>query len=148
VQHYALVSLGAVAAVYVTNLSLHTIPYTIKIVLKSCRVLPVMMLSVPLQSRQYTTGQYASAVAMVAGVLIFFASDWAQIERRRSDWWGITLLMGALGLDALVVNLEEQLFFRCSQPTGRVEVLSYMSAFASLYAFVALAATGALGLAS
>lgn len=143
-QHYALVSLVAVAAVYLTNLSLHIVPYTIKIVFKSCRVLPVMMLSVPLQSRQYTARQYASAVAMVAGVLLFFASDWVQIERHSSNWRGITLLMVALALDALVANLEEQHFFRRSQPASRVEVLSYMSAFASLYAFVALAATGAL----
>ena len=143
-------SLLAVAAVYWTNLSLHRLPYTVKIVVKSCRILPVMLLSVPLQGRRYTARQYAAATAMVAGVLLFFVGDWPHLTATRTslggaravEWAALLMLCAALVLDALVANLEEQLFFRCAQPAGRVEVMTYLSACGSVYAFAVLLMSG------
>jgi UAA transporter family len=153
-QAYAGVSLLGVAALYWTNLSLHTLPYTVKIVVKSCRVLPVMLLSVPLQRCRYSQRQYAAAVAMVAGVLLFFVADWHRMPQQGApsghgrQWDGLALLGAALLLDAPMANLEESCFFREVPPAPRVEVMTYLSAFGCVYSLAALLASGALTLRS
>lgn len=143
-QHYATVALLSMVAVYLTNFSLHSVPYTAKIVVKSCRVLPVMLLSVALQGRRYTVRQYVSACAMAAGVMLFFSGDWAQLTQRSDESRGLTLLLVALLLDAVVANLEERLLFRGGHQACRAEVMMYLSAFGTLFSFAAVAATGAL----
>lgn len=142
-QDYAGVALLSVIAVYLTNVSLHTVPYTLKIVVKSCRVLPVMALSAAYQGKVYTTQQVVSACAMVAGVGLFFAGDWREAPHAQGEWTGVALLLAALVMDAVVANLEEGRFFRSVTPASRVEVMTYLSAFGALYSLVTLALSGA-----
>jgi drug/metabolite transporter (DMT)-like permease len=144
VQVYGSVSLLAVSAAYLTNVGLHLVPYTVKIVVKSCRILPVMGLSVALQGKQYALLQYAAALLMVAGVSMFLAGTPENLNHADGLWLGVLLLAVSLTLDALVSNLEERCFFRLATAAPRVEVIAHMSTFCAVYAFGLLALTGVL----
>jgi solute carrier family 35 (adenosine 3'-phospho 5'-phosphosulfate transporter), member B3 len=120
----------------------HLVPYTVKIVVKSCRILPVMGLSVVLQGKQYAASQYAAALLMVAGVSMFLAGTPDDLGDAEGLWIGVVLLAVSLTLDALVSNMEERFFFRMTPAAPRVEVIAYMSTFGAVYAFVVIAMTG------
>jgi drug/metabolite transporter (DMT)-like permease len=143
-QDYAAVALLSAASVYLTNISLHSVPYTIKIVVKSCRVLPVMASAVVLQGKRYTAWELISACIMATGVFLFFAGEWHETQQGRKEWVGPSLLVVSLLLDAVVVNWEETRFFRRAVPASRAEVVTYLSGFSCVYTLAALAASGAL----
>eukprot|EP00951_Prasinocladus_malaysianus_P010561 scaffold77575_cov34-Prasinocladus_malaysianus.AAC.2 len=65
-QDYAAVALAGVSGVYLTNWALQYLAYTVRVVFKSCKVIPVMIFGTLLQGRtysreEYTAGQYAHA---------------------------------------------------------------------------------------
>lgn len=141
-QDYAGLALLSAAAVYLTNLSLYSVSYTMKIIVKSCRVLPVMALAVGLQGKQYSGQELVSACTLVTGTFLFFAGEWQEAQHGDKERAGTCLLLVALMLDATVVNLEEARFFRKLVPASRAEVMLYLSSFSSIYTLAILAVSG------
>jgi hypothetical protein len=128
---------------YITNTALYYVPYTIKIVVKSSRVLPVMAFSMALQGTRYSACKLISALTLVTGVGLFLAGDALEMTYPSLNYPGILLLVASLAMDALLSNLEEKHFFRTPQPTARVEVIANLSLFGSFFSVLALAISGA-----
>lgn len=129
------VSALVVIAMYTTNIALHQVPYSIKIVVKSCRVLPTMFLSVFLQGVQYSWQQIGAAGVLVLGLGLFVAADsGASIGPYHPIITaGVLMLIFSVLLDAVTANLEEKYFFRTSPAVSRTEVMAYVSCSATLY---------------
>jgi solute carrier family 35 (adenosine 3'-phospho 5'-phosphosulfate transporter), member B3 len=142
VQVFAGVAALVVFAVYITNVALYQVPYSLKIVVKSSRVLPVMAFSVLLQGVTYSLQQTAAALVLVSGVGLFLAADSVNLPQQPVAFMGIMFLVVSVMLDAAIANLEEKHFFRMSPASSRTEVIALLSAFAGLYSIIPLIFTG------
>lgn len=132
-------------ATYTTNVALHHIPYSVKIVTKSCRIVPVMLFSVLLQGATYTSQEVSAAAVLVIGVILFVKGDPAAnvLEEKPVHMSGLTMLLAAVAIDALVANLEEKYLFRINPAASRTEAITVLSACASAFSLLTLVASGA-----
>jgi UAA transporter family len=144
-QVYAAVAAMLLIAMYCTNVALHEVPYSIKIVVKSCRVLPTMLLSVIVQGVRYKLQQVAAALVLVLGLGLFLAGDssaGAPGPHHSFASMGVLMLIFTVLLDAITANLEEKYFFRTPWPATRIEVMTFVSSFATLYCILPLVYSG------
>lgn len=143
-QVYAGVAALVVIAMYITNVALHQVPYSIKIVVKSCRVLPTMALSFTIQGVKYSFQQISAALVLVLGLGLFLAADSVGTGSHQNiATVGVLMLIFSVLLDALTSNVEEKSFFRTLPAATRTEVIAYVSSFASLYCILPLVYSGA-----
>lgn len=133
-------------ATYITNVALHHIPYSVKIVTKSCRIVPVMLFSVLLQGVTYSSQEVSAAAVLVIGAILFVKGDPAVgvHPEKPIHVSGLSLLLVAVAIDALVANLEEKYLFRVNPAVSRTEAITVLSAFASASSFMALIASGTI----
>lgn len=75
VQDYAIIAILTFSGVYFTNLSLNYINYASRIIVKSCKVLPVMLIRVLIQSKRHTLLEYCAALLLVSGISLFTLGD-------------------------------------------------------------------------
>lgn len=131
-------------ATYMTNAALQHIPYSVKIVTKSCRIVPVMLFSVVLQGATYSAQEASAAALLVFGVILFVKGDpIGDIPGEQPlHISGFSMLLFAVAVDAVVANLEERFLFRVTPAATRTEAITVLSACASAFSFFALIASG------
>jgi len=117
--------------------------YSTRIVFKSSKVVPTMILGTVLQGRRYDMQEYAAAALLVAGVSLFCLGDVAVAPNFHIA--GVGLITLALFADAATSNFEEKRFFRIASPVSQAEVIFYSSALSSLAGFAVLLPTRELG---
>ena len=117
--------------------------YTTRIVCKSSKVVPTMILGTLLQGRRYGASEYASAALLVLGVSLFCLGDVTGAPNFHVR--GLALIGGALFADAATSNFEEKRFFRVADPVGQPEVIFYSSLLGSGASLLILMSTGELG---
>lgn len=141
---YLVISGLSMLATYITNVALHHIPYSVKIVAKSCRIVPVMLFSVLLQGASYSSQEVSAAAVLVIGVILFIKGDPSVevLQTTPVHMSGLSMLLLAVAVDALVANLEEKYLFRISPAVCRTEAIAYLSLFASAFSFMTLASSG------
>ena len=88
-------------------------------VLLRLQVLPVMALGTLVNKRSYSVGQYASAIVLVLGVVLFTLGDKDASPRFHPA--GVALIAAAVLMDALCSNCSERLFFRGEIPASHAE---------------------------
>lgn len=93
-----------------TKGSLAFLNYPAQIMFKSTKVLPVMIMGafIPGLRRKYPPHEYISAVLLVVGLILFTLAD-AQTSPNFSII-GVTMVSGALIMDAFLGNLQEAIF--------------------------------------
>jgi adenosine 3'-phospho 5'-phosphosulfate transporter B3 len=126
------------AGMYFTNWSLRYLNYPTRILAKSSKVIPVMIVGMFIQNRYYTRLEYLSAFILALGISLFTMGD--AFESPRFDIRGLFLIGVGVFADAITANFEEARFFRlhhCSQ----AEVMFYSSAFASGWSLLTLMAS-------
>lgn len=74
-QDYAIISVLTFSGVYFTNLSLNYVNYATRIIVKSCKVLPVMLIRVLIQGKRHTALEYWAALLLVTGISLFTLGD-------------------------------------------------------------------------
>ena len=123
--------------------ALNFLNYSTRIVFKSSKVVPTMILGTVLQGRRYDMQEYAAAALLVAGVSLFCLGDVAVAPNFHIA--GVGLITLALFADAATSNFEEKRFFRIANPVSQAEVIFYSSAISSLAGFAVLLPTRELG---
>lgn len=141
-QVYLLLGMLTAVSSYASNYGLRSVPYPVKIICKSCKIIPVMAAGMLLQKRQYKRQEMYAALTMSIGVALFLLGSLSDIPLA-TGIWGVALLLASLCLDAAVANLEEKLLFRCAVPVSRPEAMAYMSASATFFSFLFVGFTGA-----
>jgi adenosine 3'-phospho 5'-phosphosulfate transporter B3 len=123
--------------------ALNYLNYSTRIVFKSSKVVPTMILGTLLQGRRYSWAEYGGAALLVAGVSLFCLGDVAVAPNFHVA--GVGLITLALFADAATSNFEEKKFFRIAQPVSQAEVIFYSSALSAAAAFAVLLPTRELG---
>jgi hypothetical protein len=117
--------------------------YSTRIVFKSSKVVPTMILGTVLQGRRYSWSEYAAAALLVAGVSLFCLGDVEVAPNFHIA--GVGLITLALFADAATSNFEEKRFFRVPNPVSQAEVIFCSSALSTAAGFAVLLPTRELG---
>ncbi|KAM3568537.1 hypothetical protein VYU27_009337, partial [Nannochloropsis oceanica] len=100
--------------------ALDYINYPTKVVFRSCKLIPTMVIAGVMNKKTFTGIEYMAALAVCLG-LIFFAFADVQVAPAFSPW-GITLVSLSVVCDAILPNLQVRLF---EAGSSRLEVTFY-----------------------
>ncbi|KAL7554558.1 hypothetical protein ACHAWF_018016 [Thalassiosira exigua] len=90
--------------------SLNYINFPTKVVFRSCKLLPTMILAYVMgNAKTFTYVEVGSAVAVCAGLITFAAGDW-HLSKPQFHPFGLTLVSFSVFADAVLPNAQERLF--------------------------------------
>jgi len=125
-RDYALLSFFTTAGTCFTNWSLNYLNYPMRIMFKSSKVIPVMLLGLFILRRKYSLKKWITAGILVSGILAFALGDVR--ETPKFDMRGVVLILVGVVADAITSNFEERQFFR-STSASHAEVMCFASLF-------------------
>lgn len=134
-QDYVQLSVWTMSGMYFTNWSLTYLNYPTRILAKSSKVIPVMIVGMVVQGRYYTRLEYLSACILALGIALFTMGD--AYDSPKFDYRGLGLISVGVFADAMTANFEEARLFRqhrCSQ----AEVMFYSSGFSAVWTFLTM----------
>ncbi len=140
-REYLQLSVLTMGGMYFTNFSLEYLNYPTRVMFKSSKVIPVMLVGALLQGKRYTSVEYAGALVLVLGITIFTLGD--AKESPKFNLLGVLLVSIGVLFDAVTCNYEEKVFFHLRK-ASQGEVMMYASLFGSVWAFLALVQSGEL----
>ena len=129
-RDYVQLSVWTMTGMYFTNWSLTYLNYPTRILAKSSKVIPVMIVGMIVQGRYYTRLEYFCAFVLAAGITLFTMGD--AYDSPRFDIRGLVLISIGFFSDAMTANFEEARLFKthhCSQ----AEVMFFSSAFSAVW---------------
>jgi len=91
----------------VTNMAMIYLNYPAKTLIKSCRVVFTMLMSVLIQNKRYKSRDYIAVFILVAGLFIFLHAD--STSSAIFHPWGVLLLLLSLMCDGTLNNWSEQM---------------------------------------
>ena len=115
-----------------SNMSLEYINFPTKVVFRSCKLIPTMLIATILNKRVFKSYEYASALAISIGLVIFAAVDFTLTPSFNPI--GLVLVSLSVFADAVLPNAQERLFRTGS---SRLEVTFYTN----LFVLIAMTAT-------
>ncbi|EPS67403.1 hypothetical protein M569_07373, partial [Genlisea aurea] len=126
-----------------TKGSLAFLNYPAQIMFKSTKVLPVMIMGafIPGLRRKYQFHEYASAVLLVVGLILFTLAD-AQTSPN-FNVLGVLMVSSALVMDAFVGNFQE-VIFTTNPETTQMEMLFCSTLVGMPFLIVPMVLTGEL----
>mmetsp|Transcript_41528 Transcript_41528/g.109548 ORF Transcript_41528/g.109548 Transcript_41528/m.109548 type:complete len:360 (+) Transcript_41528:69-1148(+) len=136
---YLKLSLLTLSGMYFTNWSLKYLNYPTRVLFKSSKLVPTMVMGTVMQGRRYSFLEYLAAAGLVLGILLFTLGD----AELRPDFHpvGIGLIAVGVAADAATSNYEEREFFRAAKQASQPEVIAFSSLFGSVWAFGVLLPT-------
>ncbi|CAE7356870.1 APY2 [Symbiodinium pilosum] len=138
---YLKLSFLTMGGMYCTNFSLHYLSYPLRVVFKSSKLIPVMLLSVLYLKKRYTLAQYLAVILLTAGVIVFTLGD--AKGKALFDPVGIFFVcIGSLA-DAMAASYEEKRFF-VQMGCSANEVVLFSNLLGSVWASAATLITGEL----
>ena len=141
-KSYITLAVFTLGGMLFTNWALSYLNYPMRVVFKSSKVIPVMLMGVLLQGKHYTKAEYATVFTLATAIVIFTLGDAS--ESPKFSFIGIFLISIGVLFDAVTANYEEKHFFRkcqCSQG----EVMAYSSIIGTSYLIVPMMYSGELG---
>ena len=127
ISAYPLLTLCLLASSSLSNMSLNFINFPTKVVFRSCKLIPTMVIATIINKRVFQSVEYLAAFAISLGLIIFAAVDW-QISPIFHPI-GLALVSMSVFADAVLPNAQERLFRRGS---SRLEVTVYTNFFTLL----------------
>jgi hypothetical protein len=117
---FVLISVVLATSMSLTNSAMLFVTYPIKIMFKSSKPVPVMLISSLVFGKAYHFSEYLCVGIMVFGICVFAGADLdgKQTEGAGAGMWiGIAMMLGAVTADGLFSNLSANSFSRygCSQ---------------------------------
>eukprot|EP00873_Tetraselmis_striata_P001134 jgi/Tetstr1/421398/TSEL_001165.t1 len=110
------------------------VSYPIKVVAKSTKLLPTMLIGSLLLGRRFNSWHYAAALCLCAGLVGFALSD-AHASGSATTAFGLLLLGASLCFDAFIPNVQQRLlgnYKGASSRTSEAEVMMMTNLFGSL----------------
>lgn len=122
------------------NMSLSYINFPTKVVFRSCKLVPTMIIATIVNKKRFAGYEYACALVLCTGLVLFALADY-RLDPMTFDPTGLTLVTGSVVADAILPNAQERLFRTgCS----RLEVTVFSNLFSFLAMTVATVASGSL----
>jgi solute carrier family 35 (adenosine 3'-phospho 5'-phosphosulfate transporter), member B3 len=107
-----------------SNLALNFINFPTKVVFRSCKLIPTMLVASVIHRKVFTSKEYTCALAICAGLVMFAAADWELSPTFHPV--GLTLVSLSVCADAILPNAQENLF---RMGSSRLEVTFYTNIF-------------------
>jgi len=114
---YPLLTFCLLSSSSLSNLALNFINFPTKVVFRSCKLIPTMLVATLVHHKTFTSTEYLCAMAVCTGLVLFAAADW----RYTPSFHPVGLLLVTLSVcaDAILPNAQEGLFQKGS---SRLEV--------------------------
>jgi adenosine 3'-phospho 5'-phosphosulfate transporter B3 len=122
-----------------SNMSLNYINFPTKVVFRSCKLIPTMIIATIINKRVFKSYEYVSAMAISLGLVIFAAADWQLTPTFNPI--GLVLVSFSVIADAILPNAQERLF---GLGSSRLEVTFYTNFFTFVVMTVTALASGDL----
>jgi len=136
---YPILTLCLLASSSLSNMSLDYINFPTKVVFRSCKLLPTMMISTMMNKRVFSSIEYILAFAVCVGLILFAAADWKLTPSFNPI--GLVLVSLSVVADSILPNAQEKLFRNGS---SRLEVTYYSNSFTLIAMTVSTIASGDL----
>lgn len=105
-------------------MALNYINFPTKVVFRSCKLIPTMLVASVLNKRIFASFEYACAFAVCIGLVLFAAADWTLTPSFHPI--GLVLVFLSICADSILPNAQERLFRFGS---SRLEVTFYTNFF-------------------
>jgi len=142
IKDYLLLAVFVMFGTFFTNMSLNYLTYPLRVMFKSIKVLPVMLVSRFYVGRKYSCTQYLSVLVLTIGITMFTLGDFKNSGTVYP--LGFVLIVLGVGLDSLASNYEEKHFFNRDKNCSPSEVVVWSSMFGLFMAIALEAFTGDL----
>jgi adenosine 3'-phospho 5'-phosphosulfate transporter B3 len=124
---YPLLTLCLLMSSSLASWSLNYINFPTKVVFRSCKLLPTMILAVVMgNSKRFTVIEIGSAMAVCAGLITFAAGDWS-LSKPQFHPFGLTLVTLSVFADAVLPNAQEKIFR--TYDASKSEVMFFTNVF-------------------
>jgi solute carrier family 35 (adenosine 3'-phospho 5'-phosphosulfate transporter), member B3 len=122
-----------------SNMSLNYINFPTKVVFRSCKLIPTMLVASIVHKKVFSVSEYCCALAVCLGLVLFAAADWDLSP----SFHPIGLIMVTLSVcaDAILPNAQEKLFH---MGASRLEVTLYTNCYTLLAMTVSTLLSGDL----
>jgi len=107
-----------------SNMSLSYINFPTKVVFRSCKLIPTMVLATLINKHVFSSVEYVCAIAMCVGLVLFASADWKLTPTFNPI--GLVLVSLSVLADAVLPNAQERLF---KHGSSRLEVTLYSNIF-------------------
>ena len=124
---YPLLTGCLMASSALSNISLNYINFPTKVVFRSCKLIPTMMIASVVHKKIFTSVEYTCAMAICTGLVMFAAADWELTPSFHPV--GLALVSLSVCADAILPNAQERLFRLGS---SRLEVTVFTNTFTLL----------------
>ena len=129
---YPLLMLLLMTSSALSNMSLNYINFPTKVVFRSCKLIPTMLVAKLLHNKRFPTTEYMCALAVCVGLVLFAAADWDTSPSFHPI--GLGMVTMSVCADAILPNAQEKLF---QMGASRLEV----QAFTNWFTLVAMTIT-------
>mmetsp|Transcript_12755 Transcript_12755/g.19262 ORF Transcript_12755/g.19262 Transcript_12755/m.19262 type:complete len:345 (-) Transcript_12755:114-1148(-) len=139
IESYPLLTLCLLSSSGLSNMALNYINFPTKVVFRSCKLIPTMVISTIINRRIFSSGEYVSALAVCIGLVVFAAAEWQNSPSFNPV--GLLLVTLSVVADSILPNAQEQLF---SKGSSRLEVTFFTNFFTLLAMTLSTLASGDL----
>jgi len=136
IPQYMSLSLLTLSGALFTNWSLAFLNYPTRVLFKSSKLIPTMVVGTLMQGRRYSVLEYVAAAGLVAGIVLFTLGD--ADTKPTFAAAGVLLILVGVVADAATSNYEEKKFFRVAQPASQPEVIVFANVFGTGWELVLL----------
>ncbi|XP_033105298.1 adenosine 3'-phospho 5'-phosphosulfate transporter 2-like [Anneissia japonica] len=137
---YLLLAFLTVSTMGLSNASLGYLNYPTQVIFKCCKLIPVMIGGVLIQSKRYSIVDVMAMLFMTFGLIFFTLAD-SQVSPSFNET-GVLMISLALCADAVIGNIQEKTM-KAYNATN-TEVVLYSYAIGSTYIFLGLLLHGSL----
>ena len=124
VRSYFLLTLCLMTSSALSNLSLNFINFPTKVIFRSCKLIPTMLIATIINKRIFSPFEYACALSISLGLIIFTFTDWTLTPVFHPI--GIFFVSVSVFADAILPNAQERLF---KMGSSRLEVTLFTNVF-------------------
>jgi drug/metabolite transporter (DMT)-like permease len=134
-QQHAAIGILSFGTMWLSNESLRYLNYPTQSIFKSAKLIPVMLASTLILRKRYIAMEYASAIALFLGLVLFTLGD---LDVSPSfSFTGVAYICGALVCDAVIGTVQEGMFKTGAGSNEMMVLPNVWSAVLSLVACIA-----------
>ena len=139
-KSYTFLTLCLMTSSGLSNISLNFINFPTKVIFRSCKLIPTMIIATIINKRIFSTIEYLCAFSISLGLIVFTVVDWTLAPVFHPI--GILFVSISVFADAILPNMQEQLFRKGS---SRLEVTCYTNLFTLIIMTITSFMSGDLG---
>lgn len=132
---YPLLTFCLLSSSSLSNLALNYINFPTKVVFRSCKLIPTMIVASIVHKKEFSSVEYLFALCICLGLVMFAAADWSLAPSFHPI--GLAMVTLSVCADAVLPNAQERLF---RMGSTRLEV----TFFTNIFTLIAMTITTAL----